>query len=162
AARVAGARERLGRVRLGERLLLLVAGTCARLGVDGMRADIVCARTACALAALDGADEVGEEHGRRAALLARAHRRPRGPLDPPPVAPERRDPAAPAGHPPLLQLLGRGRGAAGRRSRAVGPEGAPIDAREPRGPLTDLAPVATLRAAALRRAAAGAQAPSGS
>jgi magnesium chelatase subunit D len=83
AARVAAARDRLERVRLGDRMLLLIAGTCARLGVDGLRADIVCARTASALAALDGVDEVGEEHVRRAARLALSHRRRRGPFEAP-------------------------------------------------------------------------------
>jgi magnesium chelatase subunit D len=83
AERVAAAREQLGRVRLGDRMLLLIAGTCARLGVDGLRADIVCARAATALAALDGADEVTEEHVRRAARLALAHRRRRGPFEAP-------------------------------------------------------------------------------
>ena len=52
-------------------------------GVDGHRADIVCARTATALAALDGADEVTTEHVKRAAKLALAHRRRRGPLQQP-------------------------------------------------------------------------------
>ena len=81
AARVAAARER--DVRLPDRMLLLIAGTCARLGVDGHRADIVCARAARALAALDGVDEVTREHVRRAARLALAHRRRRGPLQAP-------------------------------------------------------------------------------
>ena len=93
AARVAAARARLERVRLGDRALALIAATCASLGVDGLRADIVCARTATALAALDGADEVDEAHVRRAALLALAHRRRRGPLDPPGLAPEELDEA---------------------------------------------------------------------
>ena len=53
------------------------------LGVDGHRADIVTARAATALAALDGADEVDADHVRRAARLALAHRRRRGPLQPP-------------------------------------------------------------------------------
>jgi magnesium chelatase subunit D len=83
AASVAAARGRLDGVRLGERELLLISGLCARLGVDGLRADIVTARTARALAVLDGAEAVGEDHVRRAALLALAHRRRRGPLDPP-------------------------------------------------------------------------------
>ena len=83
AARVAGARERLARIVLDERTLLLIAGICARLGVDGMRADIVCAQAARALAALDGDDAVGEDHVRRAARLALAHRRRRGPLEAP-------------------------------------------------------------------------------
>ena len=75
--------KRLNSVRLPDRILLLIAGTCARLGVDGHRADIVTARTATALAALDGADEVDAEHVRRAARLALAHRRRRGPLQQP-------------------------------------------------------------------------------
>ena len=83
AARVAGARKRLAAVALDERTLLLIAGICARLGVDGMRADIVCAQAARALAALDGDDAVGEDHVRRAARLALAHRRRRGPLEAP-------------------------------------------------------------------------------
>ena len=52
-----------------------------QLGVDGVRGDIVTARAARALAALDGADEVDEAHVRRAAALALAHRRRRDPLD---------------------------------------------------------------------------------
>jgi magnesium chelatase subunit D len=81
AARVATARERLPGVRLPERELLRITGACAKLGVDGVRGDIVCARAARALAALDGADEVTEEHVHRAAPLALAHRRRRDPLD---------------------------------------------------------------------------------
>ncbi len=81
AARIAAARERLDAVRLPERELLRIAGACAALGVDGVRGDLVTARTARALAALDGADEVGESHVRRAAALALPHRRRRDPLD---------------------------------------------------------------------------------
>lgn len=81
AARIAAARERLDAVRLPERELLRIAGACAELGVDGVRGDLVTARTARALAALDGADEVDESHVRRAAALALPHRRRRDPLD---------------------------------------------------------------------------------
>jgi len=81
AARIAAARERLDAARLPERQLLRIAGACAALNVDGVRGDIVSARAACVLAALDGVDEVGEEHVRRAASLALAHRRRRDPLD---------------------------------------------------------------------------------
>ena len=225
AARVAAARERLPAVVLGERTLLLIAGICARLGVDGMRADIVCAQAARALAALDGDDAVGEDHVRRAARLALAHRRRRGPLeapglddaeleqamdeargddrepdpeppdhephppgngsrngapehapaDPPPAgggeprglraaadaaphphapAPERVDAPGAAGRAPSLSLAGVGHGAAGRRSRATGAEGQPVDSRPPNGPVTDLAVAASLRAAAARRSLA--------
>jgi len=81
AARIAAARERLDAVRLPERELLRIVGACAALNVDGVRGDIVSARAACALAALDGSEEVDEGHVRRAAALALAHRRRRDPLD---------------------------------------------------------------------------------
>jgi magnesium chelatase subunit D len=81
AARIAAARDRVTRVRLPDRELMRITGACARLGVDGVRGDIVCAWAARALAALDGADEVAEEHVRRAAPLALSHRRRRDPLD---------------------------------------------------------------------------------
>lgn len=81
AARIAEARGCLTSVRLPERELLRITGACAQLGVDGVRGDIVSARAARALAALDGVEEVGEEHVRRAAALALAHRRRRDPLD---------------------------------------------------------------------------------
>jgi magnesium chelatase subunit D len=81
AARIAAARARLDAVRLPERELLRIAGACAQLGVDGVRGDLVTARTARVLAALDGAEEVDESHVRRAAALALPHRRRRDPLD---------------------------------------------------------------------------------
>jgi len=81
ATRIAAARERLDGVRLPERELLRIAGACAALGVDGVRGDLVTARTARALAVLDGAEEVDETHVRRAAALALPHRRRRDPLD---------------------------------------------------------------------------------
>jgi magnesium chelatase subunit D len=231
AEQIAAARARVANVRLSDRMLLLIAGTCAKLGVDGLRADIVTARTATALAALDGATDVTEDHVRRAAKLALAHRRRRGPFEPPglsdselddalndaderpdddpPPSPRsdptpnggqtnttsRSDPApvntnagpgpvpntgpgpvpnaingdgfgtgpgltpegvgdgevaAPdlPGTPPLLELVGRGSGSAGRRSKAT--DGSPVDARVPLDTVSDLALVATLRAAAQR------------
>ncbi len=80
AGRIALGRERLDRVRLPERELMRITGACARLGVDGVRGDIVCAVAARALAALEGAEEVSEDHVRRAAALALPHRRRRDPL----------------------------------------------------------------------------------
>jgi magnesium chelatase subunit D len=97
--RIRAARESLGRLALPDRMLSLIARVCARLDVDGLRADIVCARTASALAALDGAAEVAEEHVRRAAMLALAHRRRRGPLEQPGLDPEELERAL-AGDPP--------------------------------------------------------------
>jgi magnesium chelatase subunit D len=80
AARIAAAQKLLPAVRLPERELLRIAGACAALNVDGVRGDIVSARAACALAALDSVEEVAEEHVRKAAALALAHRRRRDPL----------------------------------------------------------------------------------
>lgn len=88
AARIADARALLPSVRLPERELQRIVGACAALGVDGVRGDIVTARAARALAALEGAGEAGEEHVRRAAALALPHRRRRDPLDGSPPDPE--------------------------------------------------------------------------
>jgi len=80
AASIVTARERLLAVRLPERELGRIVRACAEVGVDGMRGDVVTARTARVLAALEGVDEVDAEHVRRAAHLALAHRRRRDPL----------------------------------------------------------------------------------
>ncbi|MFD4373216.1 putative cobaltochelatase [Streptomyces sp. NPDC058486] len=81
--RIVAARELLPQVRLGDAVLLQIAATCAAFEVDGMRADIVMARTATALAAWAGRDEVTSEDVRQAALLALPHRRRRNPFDAP-------------------------------------------------------------------------------
>ncbi|MFE5482835.1 putative cobaltochelatase [Streptomyces sp. NPDC056527] len=81
--RVVAARELLPRVALGDAALLQIAATCAAFEVDGMRADIVMARTATALAAWAGRTEVTSEDVRQAALLALPHRRRRNPFDAP-------------------------------------------------------------------------------
>ena len=82
-ARIESARERVGKVRLTEPALLKVAEVCAAFEVDGLRADIVTARTAVAHAAWAGRDEVTTADIRRAALLALPHRRRRKPFDAP-------------------------------------------------------------------------------
>ncbi|MFF0753839.1 putative cobaltochelatase [Streptomyces sp. NPDC004267] len=81
--RIVAARELLPRVVLGDAALLQIAATCAAFEVDGMRADIVMARTATALAAWAGRTEVTSEDVRQAALLALPHRRRRAPFDAP-------------------------------------------------------------------------------
>ncbi|MCL7423999.1 putative cobaltochelatase [Streptomyces sp. YS415] len=81
--RIVAARELLPSVRLGDRALRQIAATCAAFEVDGMRADIVMARTATALAAWAGRTEVLAEDVRQAALLALPHRRRRNPFDAP-------------------------------------------------------------------------------
>ncbi|MFF4032576.1 putative cobaltochelatase [Streptomyces sviceus] len=81
--RIVAARELLPSVRLGDGALRQIAATCAAFEVDGMRADIVMARTATALAAWAGRTEVSAEDVRQAALLALPHRRRRNPFDAP-------------------------------------------------------------------------------
>ncbi|MFE2265840.1 putative cobaltochelatase [Streptomyces griseosporeus] len=81
--RVAAARALLPQVRLGDGALRQIAATCAAFEVDGMRADIVMARTATALAAWAGRTDVLAEDVRQAALLALPHRRRRNPFDAP-------------------------------------------------------------------------------
>ncbi|MFI9049947.1 putative cobaltochelatase [Streptomyces sp. NPDC053427] len=81
--RIVAARGLLPSVRLGEAALQQIAATCAAFEVDGMRADIVMARTATALAAWAGRTEVLSEDVRQAALLALPHRRRRNPFDAP-------------------------------------------------------------------------------
>lgn len=78
-ARIVAARELLSQVRLGDGALRQIAATCAAFEVDGMRADIVMARTATALAAWAGRTDVLAEDVRQAALLALPHRRRRNP-----------------------------------------------------------------------------------
>ncbi|MFJ1810759.1 MULTISPECIES: putative cobaltochelatase [unclassified Streptomyces] len=81
--RIVAARALLPSVRLGDGALRQIAATCAAFEVDGMRADIVMARTATALAAWAGRTEVLAEDVRTAALLALPHRRRRNPFDAP-------------------------------------------------------------------------------
>jgi magnesium chelatase subunit D len=88
AASVETARRRLPGVRLGDETLLAISTLCAELGVDGLRGDIVTARTARTLAAWEARDEVDLDDVKRAALLALSHRRRRGPFESPGVDPE--------------------------------------------------------------------------
>lgn len=81
--RIVAARTLLPSVRLGDGALRQIAATCAAFEVDGMRADIVMARTATALAAWAGRTDVLAEDVRQAALLALPHRRRRNPFDAP-------------------------------------------------------------------------------
>jgi magnesium chelatase subunit D len=84
ARRLTAARDALPGVALPDRQLVRITTLCARLNVDGLRADLACTRAALALAALDGADEVQDHHVERAAALALTHRLRRDPLAPPP------------------------------------------------------------------------------
>src|SRR4029077_6107416 len=83
AAQVAAARDPLPRLDLPDAALRQICAVCGSFGVDGMRADLVTARTAIALAAWHGRDVVTEEDIRIAARLALPHRRRRDPFDAP-------------------------------------------------------------------------------
>ena len=87
AQKIVAARARVNDVELSDRELNRIAALCAAVDVDGMRADLVVARTAVAHAAWRGADTVGEEDIRVAAELALPHRRRRDPFDDPGIDP---------------------------------------------------------------------------
>ncbi|NUR31678.1 MAG: putative cobaltochelatase [Catenulispora sp.] len=93
AARIAAARALLPSVVLPEEELLRITRICAAFEVDGMRADLVTARAATALAAWDGRGAVNAEDVRRAAMLALPHRRRRHPFDAPGLDEEQLDEA---------------------------------------------------------------------
>ncbi|CAL9385592.1 putative cobaltochelatase [Streptomyces sp. NPDC095602] len=89
--RIVAARALLPQVRLGDGVLRQISATCAAFEVDGMRADIVMARTATALAAWAGRTDVTADDVRQAALLALPHRRRRSPFDAPGLDEEKLD-----------------------------------------------------------------------
>ena len=99
AATVESARRRLPGVGLDEEILFGISTLCADLGVDGLRGDLVTAKTARALAAWDARDEVELEDVKRAALLALSHRRRRGPFEQPGIDPEEIENALPEDRP---------------------------------------------------------------
>ena len=99
AAGVESARLRLPGVGLDEDILFGISTLCADLGVDGLRGDLVTAKTARALSAWDARDEVNLDDVKRAALLALSHRRRRGPFEQPGIDPEEIENALFTDHP---------------------------------------------------------------
>lgn len=83
AERIAQARERVELVTLPDSEVRRIAALCASFDVDGMRADLVLARTAIAHAAWRGADAVAATDVEAAAKLVLPHRRRRDPFDEP-------------------------------------------------------------------------------
>jgi magnesium chelatase subunit D len=209
AAAIADARDRLADVALDDAALDRIASVCASFDVDGLRADIVIARTAVAHAAWADRKTVTREDIRVAARLALPHRRRRNPFDapgldeqqldealgddepdddndPPPSPgtpppdetitagdasqPELADPAQPqeqagdqaprpGGRQTVaasgatfrarrLEVAGKGKGAAGRRSRAYTDGGRTVGATLPPAKPRDVHLIATLAAAA--------------
>ncbi len=88
AADIEAAQRLLPAVKLPDEALRQIAEVCASFEVDGMRADIVTARTAVAHAAWAGRDEVTTDDVRVAARLALPHRRRRNPFDAPGISEE--------------------------------------------------------------------------
>jgi len=83
ARQIAAARLLVDDVVLPDNELRRIATLCAAFDVDGMRADLVVARTAVAHAAWRGCRTVDEQDIRVAAELALPHRRRRDPFDDP-------------------------------------------------------------------------------
>lgn len=88
---LAAARQRLPQVSLPDRMLQAVCAASLALGVNSMRAPIMALRCARALAALDGQDEVSEDHASMAVRLVLAPRATRLPASEP--APSEPQPA---------------------------------------------------------------------
>ncbi|HVQ99833.1 MAG TPA: VWA domain-containing protein, partial [Mycobacterium sp.] len=99
ARRITDARRLVGEVVLPDKELRRIAALCAAFDVDGMRADLVVARTAVAHAAWRGSDAVDEQDIRVAAELALPHRRRRDPFDDPGIDGDQLDAALAAADP---------------------------------------------------------------
>ena len=84
-------RARLASVRpavVPDDVLDLVTRLCASVGAQGLRADLVTARAAAALAGWEGREVATADDVRRVAPMALAHRRRRQPFDPPSMTAE--------------------------------------------------------------------------
>ena len=155
-------------------LLARITRLCASVGAEGLRADIVIARAAAALAAWEGRDAAGPDDVRRVAPMALAHRRRRSPFEAPGIDdaeleqamadaadatdaadgvgadPPARPPASPDDPSPVVPIdAGRSSPVApsGRRSTTDATRGRLVGDREPDGPTSSVAIGATVRAA---------------
>src|SRR4051794_29816906 len=122
AADIEAAQRLLPAVKLPDEALRRIAEVCASFEVDGMRADIVTARTAVAHAAWAGRDEVTTDDVRVAARLALPHRRRRNPFDAPGISEEQ-----------LEQALQDAQPDPGPEDDGPGPGSTPPEASEPQG-----------------------------
>jgi magnesium chelatase subunit I len=78
---ITAAREKLPTVSVSDMALELAAKLCLTLGTDGLRGELTLMRAARALAALESAKTVTNDHLRRVAPPALRHRLRRNPLD---------------------------------------------------------------------------------
>ena len=79
--RIVAARSRLPSVTVPDIALERSARLCMALGTDGLRGELTLIRTARAVAALDGDNEVTDRHLRQIAPMVLGHRLRRNPLD---------------------------------------------------------------------------------
>ncbi|WP_222853923.1 magnesium chelatase subunit D family protein [Fodinicola acaciae] len=123
--RIVRAQASLSDVDLPDAALRQIASVCASFEVDGLRADIVIARTAIAHAAWQERQTVDAEDVRVAARLALPHRRRRNPFDAPGLDEEQLDNALSEADPPPGPAGpdddGPGSGAAASGENAMGP-----------------------------------------
>ena len=155
-----------------DELLEPIAHLCTAVGAEGLRADLVMARAAGALAGLEGRAEASTADVRRVAPFVLAHRRRRNPFEPPGIADEElqqafddaldhdtstggdREHRAAAPTPPVrLAAIAPDGGPAGRRSVATSPRGRLVTDRPVEGRTDSLAVTATVRATAQARVA---------
>jgi magnesium chelatase subunit I len=80
-AAIASGRERLGKIEVQNETMEMAARLCVALGTDGLRGELTLIRASRALACLQAADSVSEEHLRLIAPSALRHRLRRDPLD---------------------------------------------------------------------------------
>lgn len=78
---------------LDDTTLLAASRICVAAGTEGLRADLILARAAAALAGWEGRDRVQNDDLRRVAPLVLAHRSRQSPLDPPGTPPPNLDQA---------------------------------------------------------------------
>eukprot|EP00468_Gymnochlora_sp_CCMP2014_P011823 CAMPEP_0167760362 /NCGR_PEP_ID=MMETSP0110_2-20121227/11546_1 /TAXON_ID=629695 /ORGANISM="Gymnochlora sp., Strain CCMP2014" /LENGTH=419 /DNA_ID=CAMNT_0007646869 /DNA_START=11 /DNA_END=1270 /DNA_ORIENTATION=+ len=76
------ARNLLSSVEVPEKLRLIVAEVCGKLGTEGIRGDLACIRAASANAALDGRTEITMQDLEEVVPLALGHRLKKDPTDP--------------------------------------------------------------------------------
>ena len=150
AERIVKARDLITEVILTDAALRQIAEICASFDVDGMRADLVTARTAVAHAAWSGRTVVEVEDVRAAAKLALPHRRRRNPFDAPGLDEDQLEQAIHDSTPPPDPdddpdgpAAWRGSGPAGRRQpgrrdrRTAGADGRPADPADERAEPAD-------------------------
>jgi magnesium chelatase subunit I len=79
--KIVKARERIGAIAAPDAAIERAARLCLALGTDGLRGELTLLRAGRALAALEGADAVGDAELRSVAPMALSHRLRRNPLD---------------------------------------------------------------------------------